>query len=155
MLSRTALVRFWCNARSARGQQHFGGYSCANRWCWKTLEIDGITWPGGRSSVFNVSPRERECGAFPLAWAWPKKPQEPGCNGDSRHLCRHAAGQVTRRLSPVSPLSPAGRMCLPTPISSPNTQVSASLGFCLGGDVAYRAQSSINIRRFSKRSPRR
>ena len=28
------------------------------------------------------------------------------CSGDSRHFCRHAADQVLRRLSPVSPLSP-------------------------------------------------
>ena len=27
-------------------------------------------------------------------------------NGDSRHFCRHAASQVLRGLSPVSPLSP-------------------------------------------------
>ena len=31
VLSRTALVRFWFSARSTRGQQYFGGDSCANR----------------------------------------------------------------------------------------------------------------------------
>lgn len=31
VLSRTALVRFWFNARSARGQPYFGGDSFANR----------------------------------------------------------------------------------------------------------------------------
>ena len=70
------------------------------------MEAGGFPWPGGRSSVFNVSPREWECGAFPFAWAWSRKPQDRGCNGDSRHLCRHAADPVLRGLSPVSPLSP-------------------------------------------------
>ena len=30
VLSRTALVQFWFSARSARGQQYFGGGCCAN-----------------------------------------------------------------------------------------------------------------------------
>ncbi|VVP60297.1 hypothetical protein PS903_06055 [Pseudomonas fluorescens] len=105
--------------------------------------------------LFNVSPCEWECGAFPLAWAWPKKTQERNLQrGDSRHFCRHAAGQVLRGLSPVSPVSPAGRMWLSTPIRSPRTQVSASPGFCLGGDVAYFAQAFISSLRLSKKSDR-
>ena len=35
-----------------------------------------------------------------------KGPKSKGCNGDSRHFCRHAADQVLRGLSPLSPLSP-------------------------------------------------
>ena len=35
-----------------------------------------------------------------------ESPKSKACNGDSRHFCRHAAGQVLRGLSPVSPLSP-------------------------------------------------
>ena len=35
-----------------------------------------------------------------------KGPTSKGCNGDSRHFCRHAANQVLRGLSPLSPLSP-------------------------------------------------
>lgn len=35
-----------------------------------------------------------------------ESPKSEACNGDSRHFCRHAAGQVLHGLSPVSPLSP-------------------------------------------------
>ena len=35
-----------------------------------------------------------------------ESPKREACNGDSRHFCRHAANQVLRGLSPVSPLSP-------------------------------------------------
>lgn len=35
-----------------------------------------------------------------------KAPRSEACNGDSRHFCRHAAGNGLRGLSPVSPLSP-------------------------------------------------
>jgi len=35
-----------------------------------------------------------------------ESPKREACSGDSRHFCRHAAGQVLRGVSPVSPLSP-------------------------------------------------
>jgi hypothetical protein len=35
-----------------------------------------------------------------------ESPKSEACNGDSRHFCRHAAGQALHGLSPVSPLSP-------------------------------------------------
>ena len=36
-----------------------------------------------------------------------EKPKNEACNGDSRHFCRHAANQVLRGLSPLSPNQPS------------------------------------------------
>lgn len=36
-----------------------------------------------------------------------ESPKREACNGDSRHFCRHAANQVLRGLSPVSPNQPS------------------------------------------------
>lgn len=51
---------------------------------------------------FYVSSFGRECGAFPLPWASPKKTESDDCNEDRRHLCRLAQNQVLRVLPPVS-----------------------------------------------------